>query len=144
MNATVFPTPLDLLEPSLDNCTLWPFVATLSYAMPCDPQSVAGEGITITRIVQATFNNPPVAEDMIPTGATLLRGDIFPATRFDDMQKALRQRYAPQYTAFLLWRKARSLDKTPGELKAWTDYDPIDLEDRVFRWANPDNNYYGD
>jgi hypothetical protein len=148
MSAYIVPTrrSFDALAAALDpsslatiieNATVYPFVVTIGVQ-----HTVRYEGGVeftrfeqIRRIVQAPMRKPPEAEDYVPKGAKLVRADIFPATRFEDMPLRIRARYAYDYDAYLRWRKARSLSKEPDQLVPHVDYDPVMLEGQVWSWS---------
>jgi hypothetical protein len=133
----------DALNPAntastLERATVWPWIIDLCWSR--DP----GIGRRTLVVVQAPMHAPPVPEELVPLGAILTRADSFPATRFDDMTPRTREVYKPQYRAFLMWRKARSADKSPAEMQPWVDYDPCAIDESVERWARPVGRCCGD
>jgi hypothetical protein len=130
-------TLADALRPAIDagaiieRATLWPWIVDACWSR------TQGIGQRSVSVVQAPMHQPPQAEDHIPADAQLLRADVFPATRFDDMTPTVRVVYRSQYSAFLMWRKAHALGKTVAELQPWTDYDPVTVDEAVQRWINP-------
>jgi hypothetical protein len=121
-----------------ERCTLWPWVIKLTYL------TASGCTETSTTILQSTAADAPQPEALLPHGAELLRSDVFPATRFENMRADVRDRYKPQYRAFVMWRKARAADKSQAEMQPWVDYDPIAIDESVERWARPVGRYCGD
>ncbi len=85
-------------------------------------------------VVQAPLSEHPEAEDHIPAGARFLRGDVFPAMRFEDFGPAQRERYRDHYRAFLLWRVARAHGKTVDEILPQAEGS---VRERVERWVKP-------
>lgn len=133
MNARLPHTLAEAMRPAIDSAsilasiTLWPWVITLTYR-------VALQAETRIHIVQSALANRPAGDDLLPADAELLRCDVFPATRFDDMAPAVRLRYRAQYRAFLLWRKARAFGK--AELVPGIDYDADEINESVVCWAH--------
>ena len=124
------------LSRALDNATLWPWVITLRYTLN-------GERQQSVHIVQSTAGNPPDELQFVPDGAENVGADVFPASRFDDMDLAVRTNYAPQYRAFLMWRAAKAIGKRPEDMRPWVDFDPIGNDERVQSWLRP-GRYLGD
>ena len=117
--------------------TLWPWIVEVCWSR--------AEGIgqrTIT-VVQAPMHAPPSAEDHVPADAQLLRADVFPATRFEDMTPHVRLNYRQHYRAFLTWRKAHALGKAVDALQPWDELDPVLIDENVERWAKADTRYSG-
>ena len=84
------------------------------------------------KVVLAPLSQHPEAEDHIPAGAIFLRGDVFPASRFEDFNPAARERYRDHYRAFLLWRVARAHGKT---VEAVLPQAEASVTERVDRWV---------
>lgn len=122
---------------TLAACTLWPWVIDLAY-------TIDGKATRTIRIVQSTMAASPAAEDILPANGELLRCDVFPATRFDDMAYGIRPRYRPHYQAFLMWRRAHAMGKTTDQLRPWDDFDPVYLEESVLRWSIDGARFAGD
>lgn len=83
------------------------------------------------------------AEDLVPEGAQLLRGEVFPAARLADMALSQRKQYRPHYSAYLLDRRARQLGVERADLRPWVDFDPIATEASVNAWAGSRNSLGG-
>lgn len=113
----------------LARCTLWPWIVDVCWSR------VEGVGMRTIDVLAAPMHQPPDPHDHVPAGAMLLRADVFPATRFEDMTAHVRGIYSAHYRAFLLWRRARSLNKTLDELQRSTDFDSDSLEQNVARWV---------
>lgn len=123
---------------AIDRATLWPFVVVVEYI------KADGKREQRTHVVQRAMHDAPDGIDLVPADAELLRVDAFPATRFDEMSAATRGRYREQYKEFLMWRKARSLGKARNELVPWQDFDAVETEESVLRWAYGPCRYAGD
>ncbi|XVJ69917.1 MAG: hypothetical protein HEQ39_09850 [Rhizobacter sp.] len=123
---------------AIDRATLWPFVVVVEYI------KADGKREQRTHIVQRAMHDAPDGIDLVPADAELLRVDAFPATRFDDMSAATRDKYRDQYKAFLLWRKAHALGKPVEALVPWQDYDAVHMDESVLRWAYGANRFCGD
>ena len=114
---------------AIERATIYPYVLTADYH---DGQRT----ITEVRVFQRPVHNPPDAPDVLPAGAKLLRCDVLPAERFNDMLRDVRPRYRRQYAAFLLWRRACSIDKSVEQMVPHVDFDPIYIDESVLRWEN--------
>ena len=135
------PAPLaDALLPALAagaviaaKYTIWPWVVTVNYTL----RDSKGKSYPEQRIVvvMAPMSAAPDALDLMPDGATFLRADVFPATRFEDMGPDARMRYKEQYRAFLMHRKARAFGMEPDQMVPWEHYDPVMIDETVQRWA---------
>lgn len=118
------------LSRTLENATLWPWVLKLTYTLH-------GGQVTSTHIVESAVRQPPNELEYLPAGAEQVTADVFPASRFDDMPLPTRARYAPQYRAFLLWRKAKAMGRSVNDMRPWSDFDPVAHDERVTRWIRP-------
>jgi hypothetical protein len=123
---------------AIDRATLWPFVVKVEYI------KADGSREQRTHVVQRAMHDAPDGIDLVPADAELLRVDAFPATRFNDMSAATRDKYRDQYKAFLLWRKAHALGKSVAALVPWVDYDAVHVDESVLRWAHGANRFCGD
>jgi hypothetical protein len=123
---------------AIDRATLWPFVVTVEY--------IKADGAREQRahIVQRAMHDAPDGFDLVPADAELLRVDAFPATRFDEMSAATRDRYRAEYKAFLMWRRAHAMGKAVADLVPWVDYDAVHMDESVLRWAFGPGRYCGD
>lgn len=141
----------------VERCALYPYVCSLLVQHRIEyhdgTSQVSFDRTELFRqVLQAPNGQPPIAEDIVAglglTAPLIMRADIVPAGRFDDMQPAQRQRYKAEYRAYLMWRKAHSVGLTEAQLKPWADgpdgYDPVTFDERVERWAKPVGRYAGD
>ena len=88
-------------------------------------------------IVQALqVGETPEANELVPAGATFLREDVFPATKFDRMPVDVRDRYASQYRAYLMWRKATAAERGVDDLVDGFDYSSRLIDEQVSRWVS--------
>lgn len=88
-------------------------------------------------VIQASpLAEMPDIEELMPVGATFLRADVFPATKFDRMPVDVRDRYASQYRAYLLWRKAAAAEKGVDELIDGFDYSSRLIDEQTARWVS--------
>jgi hypothetical protein len=126
------------MQSLIERATVYPWIVQFTYSTT---QRVGMFGL---RVVQAPMHAPPHAENFIPEGAELLREDIFPASRFEDMTQGRRERYRSHYRAFLMWRKAHALGKTVEDLSPWVDYDAALIDETVERWVHRGVRFAGD
>ena len=96
------------------------------------------------QVVESAPGAIPDPLQLVPPGVDEFSVDMLPASRFEGMPVAIRQRYATQYRAYLMWRKARAIGKALKDMKPWVDHDPIDDDERVQRWLKPIGRYCGD
>lgn len=122
----------------LARCTVYPWMVVVTY------RDAAGNVAMVRQVVEGLLSEPPCATGYVPEGGELMRADIFPATRFEDMNDTGRARYRPEYRAFLMWRKAKALGKAVAQMVPWTEYDPILIDETVERWVKPACRYAGD
>lgn len=122
----------------LAKCTVYPWLVTVTYRTP--------EGVTRLdrQVIEALMSEAPDPLAFVPDGCEFMRADVFPATRFDDMNDAGRARYRPEYRAYLMWRKAKALGKAVGELVPWVDVDPVLIDENAERWVKPVGRYCGE
>jgi len=78
----------------------------------------------------------PDVEELMPVGATFLRADVFPATKFDRMPVDVRDRYAAHYRAYLMWRKAIAAEKGVDDLVDGVDYSSRLVDEQTDRWVS--------
>lgn len=123
---------------ALAAATPWPWIVAVEYIL--DERYTSS-----VRVVQARASDRPCPLGLIPKGARLLRAEVYPATRFDDLPagRAARERYERHYTAYLMWRNAMAVGKPVAELVPWRDYDPIGIDTAAQRWVDP-MRYWGD
>lgn len=95
---------------------------------------VAHERIIVVQTMQV--GETPEANELVPVGATFLREDVFPAARFDRMPVDVRDRYASQYRAYLMWRKAAAAEKGVDDLVDGFDYSSRLIDEQVSRWVS--------
>lgn len=115
----------------LARCTLYPWMVVVTY------RDAAGNVAMVRQVVEGLLSEPPCATGYVPDGAEFMRGDVFPATRFDDMTPETRARYKAEYRDYLMWRKAKAYGKTVVQLVPWVDYDAVMLDESVERWVMP-------
>lgn len=120
---------LAVIGTAVDRATLHPWVIETCWSR------VAGCAQRTITVVQAPISAPPEAQDLVPDDAEVLRVDVFPATRFNDMRAGVRERYRDHYRAFLLWRVARAHGKTIEQMLPEAD---ASVSERVDRWARPE------
>jgi hypothetical protein len=116
----------------LARCTLVPWIVTVEWY---EGERPTGRTVIDVQVIEGALASAPAAEDLVPEGREFLRADVFPASRFDDMHAGQRERYRRQYTAYLLWRKAKAIGKTVAEMKPWVDFDPPGDEMRMLNWV---------
>lgn len=114
----------------LERCTVWPWVVDVCWSR------VEGIGMRTIHVVAAPMSQPPDPHDYIPEGAMLLRGEVFPATRFDEMTPHVRRLYSAHYRAFLLWRRATTSGLKVDEFIASPEYDESEIASRVAYWEH--------
>lgn len=110
----------------LARCTVYPWVVTVR-ARRFDAEYCGGayRMTEQTTIVQAPLGEGPDPHDLVPDGWELMRGDVFPAMRFDDMNSSSRLLYEPQYRAYLAWRQQR----------AGLPVDSESIYERAYEWV---------
>lgn len=140
------PRPLlalvDALNPAaaaaiIERATVYPWIVEAVYS------PTTGLAMTKTVVVRAPLHEPPDPHDLVPEGAMLLRGEVYPASKLDDMPPASRRDRISHFIAMYLHRKALIADKPVDELKGWLDFDPIHLDEETRRWANPGVRFTG-
>lgn len=117
---------------ALARCTLVPWIVTVEWY---EGEVPTGRTVIDVQVLERALIEAPAAEDLVPAGCDFLRADVFPASRFDDMNAELRHRYRRQYAAYLMWRKAKAIGKTVREMVPWVDFDPPHDEMRMLRWV---------
>jgi hypothetical protein len=119
--------------PTLDDveCLTPSWIVTLTYV--CADQNRL-RPVKVTHVINSCAA-PDDLIDLLPDTAEILRSDVFPASKFGSMDESTRYRYKQQYGAYLMWLKACALEMPVGDLRAWTHYDPIFINEQVQRWA---------
>jgi hypothetical protein len=133
----------DALDPHrlsaiLQRATLVPYVVR-AYA------ELDGASQLYMEIMERPVSDAPVAEDIVPAGATMRWGSVFSVARFDAMDdEQQRERHSGNFAAYLKWRKAKVLGKRVDDLRPWTDYDPASIDERTRRWVKRHHYVAGD
>jgi hypothetical protein len=122
----------------LERATAHPWVVAVGYSFT---PGVYQLGINI---VERRMSDAPDPLGYLPAGAELNRYEVFPAARFDDMPASSRYKWKPHYRAYLMWRKAKAIGKQPAELQSWAEYDPVQIDEDVQRWASPGMRFGGE
>lgn len=124
----------------IDRATVWPWVVHVIWQR--EGEAIGQHAL---QIVQRSMFDPPVEFDAgVPDGAVVLRSEIYPCTRFDDMTPTVRRVHTNHYREYLMWRRAHALGKKREQLDPWKDYDPIMIDESVQRWLQPGVRFAGD
>lgn len=114
---------------SRDEVTVCPWIVDVAWARD------AGIGQRTIVVVVAPMTSPPAGEDHVPEGCTLLRAEVFPASRFDSMTPRVRDVHRLHYVALMKWRRSLSIGKEQRALVPWLDFDPDELTAAAASWA---------
>jgi hypothetical protein len=123
---------------ALARATVYPFIVR-AYAEKAD-----GTCELFAEVIERPLHHAPIGHDVIPKDAKLLWASIYPASRFDDMNRGQRESHRGDYHMYLMWRRAKAIGKAREDLVPWVDYDAVMIENEVLRWMNPVGRYWGD
>ena len=132
----------------INSCTVWPWVVSVAYQTMVNYGHGQHEALPRfterTVILQRPMGDAPDGLDLVPVDGQFIRARIYPATRFEDMPASIRARHKGDYMAFLKWKASMVRGKDQEALEPWADYDPIQLDETVERWAKPGVRFAGD
>lgn len=123
---------------AIQACAL-PWVITIDFRFDRLAEDATNFEVAHERIIAVMalpVGETPEFEELLPAGATLLRFDFFMAARFDRMPVDIRDRYASQYRAYLMWRKAAAAEKGVDNLIDGHDYSSRLVDEQVSRWVS--------
>lgn len=123
---------------AIQACAL-PWVITIDFRFDRLTEDATNFEVAHERIIvvqSLPVGETPEFEELMPVGATLTRFDFFIATRFDRMPVDVRDRYASQYRAYLMWRKAAAAEKSVDDLVDGVDYSSRLVDEQVSRWVS--------
>jgi hypothetical protein len=123
---------------AIESCT-WPWVIAVDFRFDRLREDSTNFEVVHERLIAvqaSTMAEMPEAAELTPAGATFLKADVFPATKFDRMPVDVRDRYASHYRAYLLWRKSVAAEKHVDELVDGYDYSSRLIDESVARWVS--------
>lgn len=121
------PAPLPLPRPR-------DWIVTVSWMTERDQQ------VTTVLCLSLPAGQVPQPESHVPEGCRLLRADVLPASRLDDMGPEQRQRYATQFGEYVRWRLLRARQVLDTSIAAAINTGTVvdhAVEQAVARWVQP-------
>lgn len=121
------PAPLPLPRPR-------DWVVTLTWL------TADGQQVTTVLCTALPAGQVPEPERHVPAGAQLLRADVLPAARLDEMPVERRQRYATEYGEYLRWRLLRARQVLDTSVAAAMNTSLVvdnEVQQAVARWLAP-------
>lgn len=123
---------------AIETCT-FPWVVTIDFRfdrLAADKTNFEVAHERLIAVQASPLAEMPDIEELMPVGATFLRADVFPAMKFDRMPVDVRDRYASQYRAYLMWRRAVAAEKGVDDLVDGVDFSSRQLDETVSRWIS--------